>query len=63
MRPLRTTATTTFLTPVVVAAVIAGGALTAPAAAEHQRLPGGRHLCLVPKSSQVERLVARACLT
>ena len=44
MRPLRTTATTALLAPIVTAAVIAGGALTAPASADHERLPGGRHI-------------------
>jgi hypothetical protein len=44
MRPLRTTVTTTLLTPAVIAAVLAGGALTAPAAAEHGGLPDGRHI-------------------
>lgn len=44
MRPIGMTLTTAFLTPVVVAAAIAGGALTAPAAAEDERLPGGRHV-------------------
>ncbi len=44
MRPLRTTATTTLLAPAVITAVIAGGALTAPAAAEHERLRDGRHI-------------------
>jgi hypothetical protein len=37
-------ATTTLLTPVVIAAVVGGGALTSPASAEHERLPGGRHI-------------------
>jgi hypothetical protein len=41
MRPIRMTATTTLLTT---AAIIAGGAVTAPASAEHERLPDGRHL-------------------
>jgi hypothetical protein len=40
MRPLGTTALTTLLTT----AVVAGGALTAPAHADHERLPDGRHL-------------------
>ena len=35
---------TTLLTPVVIAAAVAGGALTAPASAEDERLPGGRHI-------------------
>ena len=41
MRPIRMTAATTLLTT---AAIIAGGAVTAPASAEHERLPDGRHL-------------------
>jgi soluble lytic murein transglycosylase-like protein len=41
MRPIRMTATTTLLTTAV---IIAGGAVTAPASAEHERLPDGRHL-------------------
>ena len=41
---MRTTATTALLAPIVTAAVIAGGALTAPASAENERLPGGRHI-------------------
>jgi murein DD-endopeptidase MepM/ murein hydrolase activator NlpD len=44
MRPIRMTATTTLLTPVVTAAIVAGGAVTAPASGEHERLPDGRHL-------------------
>ena len=44
MRPIGMTLTTTLLTPVVIAAAIAGGALTAPASAEDERLPGGRHI-------------------
>ena len=35
---------TTLLTPVVIAAAVAGGALTAPASAEDERLPDGRHI-------------------
>ncbi len=37
-------ATTTLLAPAVITAVIVGGALTAPASAEHERLPDGRHI-------------------
>ena len=44
MRPIGMTLTNTLLTPVVVAAAIAGGALTAPASADDERLPGGRHI-------------------
>jgi len=44
MRPIRMIFTTTLLTPVVIAAVMAGGALTSPASAEDERLPGGRHI-------------------
>ena len=44
MSPRGTTAATALLTPVVVAAVIVGGALTAPASAEHESLPGGRRV-------------------
>jgi hypothetical protein len=40
MRPLGMTLTTTLLTT----AVVAGGALAAPAHAEHERLPDGRHV-------------------
>lgn len=40
MRPLRTTATTTLLS----AAVVASGAGLAPAQADHEPLPGGRHV-------------------
>jgi hypothetical protein len=34
----------TLLTPAVVTAVVAGGALVSPATAEHERLPGGRQI-------------------
>jgi hypothetical protein len=44
MRPLRTTATAALLAPAVIASVIAGGALTEAASAEHERLPHGRQL-------------------
>jgi len=44
MRPIRMIFTTTLLTPVVIAAVMACGALTSPASAEDERLPGGRHI-------------------
>ena len=37
---------TTALAPTVITAIIAGGAFTAPAAAEHERLPDGRHIKL-----------------
>ena len=37
-------ATTTLLAPAVITAVIVGGALTAPASAEHERLPDGRDI-------------------
>ena len=35
---------TTLLTPVLATAVAAGGALVSPANADHERLPGGRHI-------------------
>jgi hypothetical protein len=38
------TLTSTLLTPVVIAAAIAGGALTEPASADDERLPGGRQI-------------------
>lgn len=43
MRSIRMTATTV-LTPVVIAAAVGGGVLTAPASAQDDRLPGGRHI-------------------
>ncbi len=42
MRPIVKTATTSLLAT----AIVAGGALTAPASAEHERLPDGRHVKL-----------------
>jgi hypothetical protein len=35
---------TALLPPLLTAAVVAGGAVTAPAYADHERLPGGRHI-------------------
>jgi LysM repeat protein len=44
MSSIRMTATTALLTPVVVAAAVGGGVLTAPASAQDERLPDGRQL-------------------
>jgi hypothetical protein len=46
MRPIRMSATTTLLTPFVITAIVAGGAFTAPAYADHERLPDGRRIKL-----------------
>jgi len=43
MRSIRIIATT-LLTPVVIAAAVGGGVLVAPASAQDDRLPGGRHI-------------------